>query len=314
MAASLFVAVSITTKRVTWFHLLASGMVHGGVWAFMSPARQGLIKDLVGREGLANAVALTGAGLSTVSLIAPAMGGVLYTFLGPDGVSYLSAGIGLGAVVLVGLIPRQPMAAAGPRSNVIHDIRSGLSYISKDRPTLMVIATVFATMVLIHPVLTLLPVLVGEVFRRGSEAFGLLVSMLGVGSLAGSLAAAWLGRWRRGLLLIAGNAAAGAALVAIAYVHFWYAAVAIMVIVGLSEAGRRALSQALIMERVDDEHQGRIISVYTMSFGLTPIGVLPAGFAVDLIGIGPTIAVLGAIMLAVSTLVAATQKDLREMQ
>ncbi len=314
MAAGLFVAVSITTRTITWFHLLASGMLHGGVWAFMSPARQGLIRDLVGRERLANAVALTGAGLSVVSLVAPALGGVLYTLLGPDGASYLSAAIGLGSVVLIGVIPRQPRAAAAARSNVIHEIGSGLSYIWKDKLTLMVIGTVFATMMLIYPVLTLLPVLVRDVFHRGSEAFGLLVSMLGLGSLAGSLAAAWLGRWRRGLLLIMGNAAAGAALVAVAYVQLWHAAVAIMVIVGLSEAGRRALSQALIMERVDDEHQGRVISVYTMSFGLTPIGALPAGFAVDLIGIGPTIALLGGIMLGVSAIVFTTQRGLRQLQ
>ena len=313
MVATLFVAVSITTNTVTWYHLLASGMVHGGVWAFMSPARQGLIKDLVGRRGLANAIALTGAGLSTVSLAAPALGGLLYAYLGPEGVSYLSAGVVLISVALIGFIPKQAQAASDKRVNVLEDIRSGLSYMKQDTLLIMIIGTVVATMMLVHPVMTLLPVLTTEVFDRGSDAYGLLISMLGVGSLVGSLAAAWLGRWRRGLLLIGGNIAAGAALIAVATVPLWYAALPIMVIVGLSEAGRRALSQALIMERADDEHQGRVISVYTMSFGLTPIGVLPAGFAVEQIGIGPTIAALGGIMLAVSALVAVTQKRLRDL-
>ena len=313
MAATLFVAVSITTNTVTWYHLLASGMIHGGVWAFMSPARQGLIKDLVGRRGLANAIALTGAGLSTVSLAAPAVGGLLYAYLGPEGVSYLSAGVVLVSVILIGFIPKQAQAASDRRANVLEDIRSGLSYMKQDTLLIMIIGTVVATMMLVHPVMTLLPVLTTEVFDRGSDAYGLLISMLGVGSLVGSLAAAGLGRWHRGLLLVGGNMAAGAALIAIASVPSWYAALPIMVIVGLSEAGRRALSQALIMERADDEHQGRVISVYTMSFGLTPVGVLPAGFAVERIGIGPTIAALGGIMLAVSVLVAVTQKRLREL-
>ena len=313
LVATLFVAVSITTNTVTWYHLLASGMVHGGVWAFMSPARQGLIKDLVGRRGLANAIALTGAGLSTVSLAAPAVGGLLYAYLGPAGVSYLSAGVVLVSVILIGFIPKQAQAAGDRRANVVDDIQSGLAYMRQDTLLLVIIGTVVATMMLVHPVMTLLPVLTAEVFDRGSDAYGLLVSMLGVGSLVGSLAAAWLGRWRRGLLLVGGNIAAGAALVALASVPLWYAALPIMVVVGLSEAGRRALSQALIMERADDAHQGRVISVYTMSFGLTPIGVLPAGFAVGYIGIGPTIAALGGIMLAVSALVAGTQKRLREL-
>jgi hypothetical protein len=68
------------------------------------------------------------------------------------------------------------------------------------------------------------------------------------------------------------------------------------------------------MEQVDDEYQGRVISLYTMSFGLMPLGILPAGFAVDRFGIERTIGVLGAAMLAVSILVLLTQKRLRETQ
>ena len=312
--ASLFIAISITTNTVTWYHLLFSGMIQGGAWAFMSPARQGLIKDIVGRERLPNAVALIGAGLSTVSLFAPALGGILYALLGPDVVSYLSTGIGFGSVLMLGLITKQDTVPRVSKINFIGEIGSGLIYLKNDKLVLMVIGIVFAAMILVHPVLTLLPVLVKEVFGRGSEAYGAIISMLGMGSLVGSLAVAGLGRWRRGMLLIVGNAAAGAALVAVAFINHWYAAVAIMMIVGLSEAGRRALSQTLIMERVDDEHQGRVISVYTMSFGLAPIGVIPAGFAVDLIGIGPTIAILGGIMFSVSVIVAILQKDLRELQ
>jgi len=170
------------------------------------------------------------------------------------------------------------------------------------------------TMILLHPYVFLMPVLVTEVFLRESTEYGILLSMLGLGSLLGSLAAAWLGKWRRGMLLMAGNIAAGAALIVVAFLPLYYVALVITAIVGLSEAGRRALSQALIMEQVDDEYQGRVISLYTMSFGLMPLGILPAGFAVDRFGIERTIGVLGAAMLAVSILVLVTQKRLRETQ
>ena len=97
-------------------------------------------------------------------------------------------------------------------------------------------------------------------------------------------------------------------------IHPVTVALVITAIVGLSETGRRALSQALIMEQVDDEYQGRVISLYTMSFGLMPLGILPAGFAVDRFGVERTIGVLGAAMLAVSVLVILTQKRLRQTQ
>jgi MFS family permease len=314
MTTTLVVAISISTNTVTWYHLLVAAAIHGSVWAFMSPARQGLIAELVGREGLGNAIALTGAGLSMVALLGPALGGLLYAVISPEGVSYLSAGLALVGVVLVGLIPKTAEGPQQQRSNVVAEIKSGLSYVRGHSQILVLVGIVLMTMILLHPYVFLMPVLVTEVFQRESAAYGLLLSMLGLGSLVGSLAAAWLGKWRRGMLLMAGNIAAGAALIVIAVFPLYYVALAITAIVGLSEAGRRALSQALIMEEVDDEYQGRVISLYTMSFGLMPLGILPAGFAVDSFGIERTIGVLGAAMLAFSLLVVLTQKRLRGTQ
>jgi hypothetical protein len=68
------------------------------------------------------------------------------------------------------------------------------------------------------------------------------------------------------------------------------------------------------MEQVDDQYQGRVISLYTMTFGLMPLGILPAGFAVDTFGIERTIGFLGATLLAASILVILTQKPLRNLQ
>ena len=118
----------------------------------------------------------------------------------------------------------------------------------------------------------------------------------------------------RGMLLMAGNIVGGAALLAIAAVPLYGVTIGLMAIMGLSEAGRRALSQALIMEQVDDQYQGRVISLYTMTLGLMPLGALPAGLAVDAFGIEPTIGVLGAALLAVSVLVLVTQRQLRDLQ
>jgi MFS family permease len=314
MTTTLAVAISISTDTVTWYHLLVAAAIHGSVWAFLSPARQGLIAELVGREGLGNAIALTGAGLSAVALLGPALGGLLYAVMGPEGVSYLSAGLALVGAALVSFIPKTTEGPQQQRSNVVDEIKSGLSYVRGHSQILVLVSVVFVTMILLHPYVFLMPVLVTEVFNRESTAYGLLLSMLGLGSFLGSLVAAWLGKWRRGMLLMAGNIAAGAALIVVAIFPLYYVALAITAIVGLSEAGRRALSQALIMEQVDDEYQGRVISLYTMSFGLMPLGILPAGFAVDRFGIERTIGVLGAAMLAVSILVLLTQKRLRETQ
>ena len=221
--------------------------------------------------------------------------------------------MGFCSIIFIGFISKDKVIAVSENSNVVQEIRSGLIYIWQDKLVLVVIGIVVTTMIFIHPVMHFLPILVKDVFDRESGSFGLLLSMLGLGSLVGSLIAASLGKWKRGLLLVVGNIVAGAAVVLIASISSWYMVVAVMVVVGLSEAGRRALSQALIMERVKDDYQGRVISVYTMSFGLLPIGIIPAGFAVDLLGISYTIAILGLGMLAVSIFVFFAYRDLSEV-
>ena len=80
---ALFVASSIVTGTVTWLHLLGAFMFHGVLFAFMIPARQALIPQLVGKEQLSNAIALDAAAMSVTTMVAPAAAGLLYVTIGP---------------------------------------------------------------------------------------------------------------------------------------------------------------------------------------------------------------------------------------
>jgi MFS family permease len=122
-----------------------------------------------------------------------------------------------------------------------------------------------------------------------------------------------LGRWKRGMLLILGSLMSGVGLVLVAAFPYYLAAVGIMVLLGLGDSARRSLNQTLIIEVVDDRYRGRVMSVFMMNFGLMPLGVLPAGFLMESLGEEATIAILGAGMLAVATMVLVTQKRLREL-
>ena len=77
---------------------------------------------------------------------------------------------------------------------------------------------------------------------------GLLLTMMGVGTLIGSLFIAAIGQWHRGLLLLVGGAISALTLLSVALFPFYYLAVGLMLFLGLGDAGRRALNQALVME------------------------------------------------------------------
>ena len=167
---------------------------------------------------------------------------------------------------------------------------------------------------LIMPFRSLVPVVVVEVYGLKSQAFGLLISMMGLGSLVGSLAIASMGRWKRGLLLIGGGFVSGIALLLVAAIPVYFAAAVLMIVVGLGEATRRVINMSLVMEHTDEQYQGRISSVMMMTFGLMPLGLLPAGLAMDAFGPREVVAVLGGLMAVVSVVLLLSQRAVREIQ
>ena len=70
----------------------------------------------------------------------------------------------------------------------------------------------------------------------------------------------------------------------------------------------------LMMEVVDDEYRGRVMSAFMMNFGLMPLGVLPAGLIADVLGGQAAIGILGVMLLTAATAVLLTQKRLRSFQ
>ena len=308
----LFIAVSITTNTVTWVHLFVASMVQGALFSFLMPARQAIIPQLVGPDRVTNAMALNAAAMSASTLVAPTVAGTLYAWIGPDGVYYVIAGMSLAAVILTGMIRKIENAPLKGRS-VAGDIKAGLSYIRATPIVMVLLVMGLATALLAMPFRFLMPVFVVDVYNRGPEALGLLVSVMGLGSLAGSLFIASLGRWRRGLLLLATSMASGVALLLVATFPLYYAAVVIMLLLGLGDAGRRTLNQSLIMEIVEDQYRGRVMSVFMMNFGLMPLGVLPAGIIAEFLGGQVAIGLLAVLLILVTLAIGVSQRRLREL-
>ncbi|MCH8185014.1 MAG: MFS transporter [Chloroflexi bacterium] len=310
---ALFVAVAISMGVVSWYHLLLASMFQGVVFSFLMPARQAIIPQLVGQENLTNAMALNAAAMSATTLIAPTVAGTLYAWIGPAEVYYLIAAFGFGSVVLTGFIRKIDGGPARPAAPMVSDIKAGLIYIRGSPIVLVLLLMGLATALLAMPFRFLMPVFIVDIYGRGPEALGLMVSVMGAGSLAGSMFIASLGRWRRGLLLIVGSFLSGIALLMVALVPMYFVAVGIMVILGLGDAGRQTLNQALIMEEVEDQYRGRVMSVFMMNFGLMPLGVLPTGVAAQVLGAQWAIGILAVLLLAFTAIILITQRRLRQM-
>ncbi len=308
---ALLTGVSVATGFITWYHLMAASMVMGALFSFVMPARQALIPNLVQTQDLTNAIALNSAGMSATTLLAPAFAGVLYAVIGPAGVYFVLAGLGLIAILITSLLPETGGRPAEAKAKVFDDIRDGLIYIRHAPMVLILLAMGLATALLAMPFRFLMPIFIVDVYRRGPQAMGLLVSLMGLGSLAGSLFVAQAGRWKRGMLLIGTTMLTGVTLLLVAVLPFYMVALVLMVALGLGDAGRRTLNQALIMEVSEAKYRGRVMSVFMLNFALMPLGVLPTGIAAQYLGGQVAVGILAVLLLTVTAVVLVTQKELR---
>ncbi len=311
---AILVSVAIFTNTVEWYHLLAASVFQGATWAFLMPARQALIPSLVGQSQLSNAIALNAAGMSATTLIAPTIAGILYSVLGSGFVYAVIGGLTIVASVLTSMVKVEEPETKAAKKAMTSNIGEGISYVMHNRLVLVLIVIGLATSLLAMPIRFLMPVLVVDIYRMGPESLGLLLSFMGIGSLAGTLYIAWVGKWHRGGTLILGTLASGIALILLAILPFYAAAVGIMLLLGLGDAARRALNTALIMEATDDEYRGRVMSIFMMNFGFMPLGILPIGIMADAVGGQASVGLLGILIVLFTVFIFATQKQLRGIQ
>ena len=116
------------------------------------------------------------------------------------------------------------------------------------------------------------------------------------------------------MMLIAGTFVTGIALLLVALLPFYTVALGIMVLLGVGDAGRRTLNQALIIEVTDPQFRGRVMSMFMMNFALMPLGALPAGLAAEFLGGQVVVGILAGLLLTTAVVVLFTQKRLRDVK
>lgn len=310
----LLIAIAAFTNTITWQHLLVVSILMGSIHAFMVPARQALIPQLVGPENTNNAMALNGAGSSIVMLIAPAISGFLYTFIGAHGIFSLMAALAFISALFIRSISPHPVTKSENPLPIFAEIRDGISYAKSDGLIVILLFTGIITSVLTIPFKFLLPVYADIVYGKDAWAVGILISTIGLGTLLSSIGMAIIGNRNRGKILILSSLASGIGLLAVTLVTSLYVAIPLMLLIGFGEAGRRVLNVSLLMEHVENHYRGRVMSVFMMSFGLMPIVLLPAGYAFDLLGPRVTIGSLSVLIIVITILLFITQDKLRNAQ
>ena len=310
-ALALAVAALITTNLINWQLLIVASVMQGMIMALMMPSRQAVIPELVGEQGLTNAVALNTAGMNLNRLTAPGIAGLMIAVIGIESVYYVMTVLYIVATVFALSLPISGTTSLAGM-NALDNVKDGLRYI-KDSPVLpaLLVVTLIAV-VLSMPYMMLLPIftkdiitveaqslmwmtrlpLVGgllesvpDLFAKSSFRLGLLMTVSGIGALAGSLFIAALPPGTRGVMFLASLMLTAITLMAFAVSPWYFLSLALVVPLGLGQAGRMALSNALVQANADDAHRGRVMSVYMMEFGVTNFGIFLIAILAGHIGV-----------------------------
>tara|TARA_E500000331_G_scaffold68407_1_gene63073 strand:- start:488 stop:1693 length:1206 start_codon:yes stop_codon:yes gene_type:complete len=290
------IAISIFLEIVTIYHLIVASVAQGIMWAFLVPARQSLIPDLVEKKLTVNAIALSGSGMALMTFLGPGIGGFLYELFGPGFVYIFICLLFIAALISNQFLPNTFVGSKKNDSRV-KQIKEGIVYIKKNNILTWLLLIAMITTILTMPLRNLMPVLMDELFSKGADAVGLMLSIIGLGSLVGSLVFAGLKKGVRGFALIGSLLISGIAILITSLSGIFILILLMMFFIGIGDAGRRSLNNALLMEEADPEYRGRVNGVYTMNFGLMPLGTIPIAAIASVYGID--IAFLGSSLLLI---------------
>jgi MFS family permease len=318
---AVIVAALLFAGLLAFEHLVLSAVAQGIVMALMMPSRQAMIPDLVGHLRMMNAISLNMAGMNTMRLFAPAIGGFIVAWWNFELAYVAMASLYLIAIIAMFRVTWKPAVTKTAEGTTVRqvvvmslvDIKEGAVYIARTPLMRMILGVTVLSSLFGMPYLFLLPGYVTDIFQGDGADLGMMISVSAIGSLVGALVLASLPSRRRGLVLLFGMAMMGMALVAFPQTtHFWVAA-AIILPLGFGSALRQALSQGLLLAYVDDVYRGRVMSVFLMQFSVMQLGVFFIGVLAEFVGIRPTFAGLGAGLLIITAVVALRMPTIRRL-
>jgi MFS family permease len=314
-ALTLTVAVGLTgLGLVRLEHLLVLAALTNTFRAFDEPSRMSLVPQLVTREQLPNAIALSSIPWQAGRMIGPSITGILIAAFGGTSGFLLAAAASCAALVTYGGLRVSPHAPGGDGQAVHRQLVEGLSFVAGNFLFASLIGLALFNSVFGLSYITLLPIYADAYFEAGSTGYGLLNAAHGAGALTGTLTLATLGhRIRRpGTSLLLTATGLGFLLMAFSRAPALWVALPILGLVGLTNSVYLTQVNTLLQQKVPDKLRGRVMSLYALCWNLLPLGGLVAGALAA--AVDARFAVLvGGIMVAANALLLLTSRRLRAL-
>jgi len=287
--------------HVELWHVYIFALLLGVVSAIDAPARQTFVAELVPTENLPNAVGLNSASFNAARLLGPAVAGLVIAWVGTGWV-FIVNGFTFIATIMA-LLAMRPAELRGLEraTRKRGQIREGIRYVRR-RPDIVVILIIVSVVGMLGFNFQLTSALMARTeFGLGPSEYGILGSVLAIGSLAGALLAARRTRVRVRLVIGAAfGFGVATAVNALMPTFLLYAITCIPV--GFAALTMVTTANATVQTTTSPAMRGRVMSLYMVLFvGTTPIGSPLVGWIGEEFGARWAIGVGSIAALLVST-------------
>lgn len=301
MASAGVLTLLVVFGVVHVWQILCLSFVSGLAQAFGGPAYQALIPTLVDREDMPNAIALNSIQFNMAVTIGPALAGQTLAKFGEKWCFGLNAISFLAPIISLSMITAQYLPATTTES-MFSSLKQGIKFVRKQGSMEALTLLAFCMTALSMPMRTYIPVFVKDIFHRGPETYGNLLSLMGVGSICGSLAVAGIGNMRKkGLFALTMLICLGAAISGFSISKLLPLSYAMLVLVGASMMAVFATVTSLVQLITTNEMRGRVMSVYNCAFrGGMPMGNLISGWLVPMFTAPIVLGVNGLVLVLVA--------------
>ncbi|MDQ0424591.1 MULTISPECIES: MFS transporter [Cellulomonas] len=266
------------------WHVYAFAGLLGVVTAIDAPVRQTFVAELVPQSRLSNAVGLNSASFNAARLIGPGLAGLLIAAVGSGWVFVINAATFAATIGSLALMRRSELYPMPHAPRAKGQIREGIAYV-RNRSDILVIMVVVGVVSTFGLNFQLTSALMARTeFGRGAQEYGVLGSVLAIGSLTGALLAARRDRPRVRLVIGAAfgfGVATGVLALMPTYTSFAVACIP----VGLASLTMMTAANSSIQMSTDPAMRGRVMSLYMIVFlGATPVGSPVVGWIGETFG------------------------------
>jgi MFS family permease len=283
---ALLLAALVLLNLVTIEIVAVLAFTLGTINAFDIPARQSFIVELVGKENLANAIALNSATFNAARIIGPAIGGLVVAGVGIgwcfviNAFSFVAVIAGLLMMKIPAYIPKTK------QTGIYRSLEESVRYIRSDNSLVALMVLVATITIFGWSYSVLLPIFADEILNIGAVGLGNLLTAVGIGAFISAVTlASFESRYKARIFIYSGIGIFVVFITLFAVSSNVAVSIIALIGVGMGLVMFLATANASIQRKVPDELRGRVMGLYSLIFqGFAPFGAIGVGLLAHAVG------------------------------